>query len=224
MRQIHTLSVLFVAGVTGVALAQGAAERHHGRSRTDARSGVATSAKQRSNSSPRGLERACEGGDALACRKLGSLYENGEEVAKDEARAARYFQRACDGDNALGCFRLGLMYDLGHGGLKQSKVRALKLYEKACDGGEKFGCFNLGYAFENGNGVPKDLARATKFYRRSCDLGNSDGCDKVKGKLRTTGKRDEKASGHGSDKDGGGAAQGHKGSGDRHKGGGEHRR
>jgi len=128
--------------------------------------------------SVRGLERACEDGEALACRKLGSMYENGEEVVKDDARAARYFRMACDGDNALGCFRLGLMYDLGNG-LKRDRVRAIKLYVKACDGGEKFACFNLGNAFEDGNGVPRDLERAVRYYRKSCDLGNSDGCDKA---------------------------------------------
>ena len=49
------------------------------------------------------LEKACEGGEASACRKLGLVYGTGQGVDKDMHRAAVLLEKACEGGDASGC-------------------------------------------------------------------------------------------------------------------------
>jgi hypothetical protein len=51
-------------------------------------------------------DKACDGGDALACLSLGALYEAGDGVLQDSYRARQLFRRACDGGNEEACARL----------------------------------------------------------------------------------------------------------------------
>lgn len=51
-------------------------------------------------------ERACNGGDALACLSLGAMFEAGDGVLQDSYRARQLFRRACDGGRQEACARL----------------------------------------------------------------------------------------------------------------------
>ena len=59
------------------------------------------------------LRLSCDDGNATACNHLGFMYENGEGVTRDPARAASLYQQACDGGYAEACNDLGLMYRNG---------------------------------------------------------------------------------------------------------------
>lgn len=52
------------------------------------------------------FEKACKGGIADGCLRLGDLYFNGEGVPKDKARAATEYEKACKGGSAVGCAKL----------------------------------------------------------------------------------------------------------------------
>ena len=41
------------------------------------------------------LEKGCNGGDTMGCFNLGVMYEGGEHVQQDRARAAEYYRRSC---------------------------------------------------------------------------------------------------------------------------------
>jgi len=52
------------------------------------------------------FQRACDGGDALACNNLGAMYARGEGVAKNPGLAEKLYRKACDGDAQVGCRNL----------------------------------------------------------------------------------------------------------------------
>ena len=55
------------------------------------------------------LEKGCNAADTFGCFNLGAIYEEGDPVPKDTARAAGYYRRACDGGDAEACQRLGAL-------------------------------------------------------------------------------------------------------------------
>ena len=71
----------------------------------------------------------------FGCYSLGLLYNTGEDVPQDLARARRLLQQACDGGEMLGCFGLGLQYEAG-----DDLARARSLFQQACDGGLAEAC------------------------------------------------------------------------------------
>ena len=86
-------------------------------------------------------ERACDSGDMIACHVFGLMYQVGDGVPRDLARAVELFQRACDGGGTQGCNHLGLMYHAGVG-VARDVARAMSLFEQACQGGEPAACSN----------------------------------------------------------------------------------
>jgi len=118
---------------------------------------------------------ACRLGAAAGCFNLGLMYERGDGVAKDTARAISLYRQTCDGGVAGGCSNLGIMYERGNGVAKDA-ARAVSLFRQACDGGDAPGCTNLGAMYQNGEGVAQDLARAESLFRLGCDGGVARGC------------------------------------------------
>lgn len=50
-----------------------------------------------------GLRNACEAGDALSCRRVGTLYQRGRGVGASAEQATGYFERACRAGDARAC-------------------------------------------------------------------------------------------------------------------------
>jgi len=73
---------------------------------------------------------------------LGTLYERGQGLTKDDARAAQLYERACDAGSGTGCGFLGDMYLKGRG-VKKDKSRATVLWRKACQLGWAQACMKL---------------------------------------------------------------------------------
>ena len=66
------------------------------------------------------LDRACTMGDGFSCWQLGQKYYKGDDLPKDEQRAATYFYRGCFSDSNS-CLALGLLHREGRRGSR--KVR-----------------------------------------------------------------------------------------------------
>ena len=96
---------------------------------------------------------ACDDGDLVVCNIFGLMYESGESVPRDPARAAVLFQRACEGGLLAGCTNLGSMYESGTG-VAQDLSRALGLYRMACEGQEMLACRSAERVVESGGGEP----------------------------------------------------------------------
>ncbi len=84
-------------------------------------------------------QKACDGGEAFGCGKLGISYAKGQGVRQNYQKAAELYQKACDGGEAFGCFSLGFLYEDGQG-VKQDFSTAKQYYGKACDLGLQSGC------------------------------------------------------------------------------------
>jgi hypothetical protein len=82
---------------------------------------------------------ACDGGKTRGCVELGSLFEQGHGVRKNEEYAATLYTKACDGGEAEGCFKLGVLFEEG-AGVDQDRARAAQLYTRACKGGDASAC------------------------------------------------------------------------------------
>src|SRR5262245_46617399 len=65
---------------------------------------------------------------------LGLKYDQGIEVPKDEAQAAKWYRKAADLGYAKAQYFLGLMYDAGRG-VPNDETEAVKWYRKAADQG-----------------------------------------------------------------------------------------
>ena len=85
------------------------------------------------------LGKACDGGVAESCTRLGYLFEEGLGVAKDDSRAAVYFRKGCNANDALSCLSLAILFKDGRG-VKQDKARAMSLADKACNAGLSVAC------------------------------------------------------------------------------------
>lgn len=96
------------------------------------------------------FRRACELGNADACRGLAGMFDFGNTLGPNEKRAAEFW------------------------------ARAVKLHRDRCDGGEMRDCFELGILMFRGQGIAKDEPEATKLYKQACNGGNANGCVELK--------------------------------------------
>ncbi len=127
--------------------------------------------------------RACDLGSGAGCANLGFLYATGKLVAKDDARAAKFYVRSCELGDAQGCYNAGLMSDDGRGTHADPAAAAAR-YTEACDLGSSTACTNLGFLYERGRGVKADRSRAFALYEQgcrgsSCQPSNLGGCVNV---------------------------------------------
>lgn len=117
----------------------------------------------------------CErSGKEAWCLDLGTSYELGRHVARDEARAVSIYEKACARMSAEECVSqarrqqpLGekILFNAGRGRL-----------EAACSRSDAAACARLGALHEEGRDVPKDLAAAANLYRKACNGGFNSAC------------------------------------------------
>ena len=96
------------------------------------------------------LKRACDGGSAQGCHRLGELRLR--ENAPDEARAL--FEKSCSSGWLPGCESFGQL-GLANAG---AKVDVLTAFRRACVGGNYESCASLGKLHETGIGTTQDSA------------------------------------------------------------------
>jgi TPR repeat protein len=119
-----------------------------------------------------------EQGDADAQNKLGSLYDAGRGVAKDNAEAVRWYRKAADQGGASAQYNLGVMYDEGEG-VMEDDAEAVRWYRKAADQGRARAQYNLGVMYDEGEGVTEDDAEAVRWYRKAAAQGDADARKRV---------------------------------------------
>lgn len=102
-----------------------------------AAAGATSSAAQ--NSTERLYQQACDAGDMIACNVFGLMYEAGEDVPANAARAASLYERACEGGEPVGCTNVGILSEAGRG-VERDLARAAGFYRVACEAGEQLGC------------------------------------------------------------------------------------
>jgi hypothetical protein len=116
--------------------------------------------------------RACEGGHAPSCTRLGELdFVSGQP---DYARALPLLRLGCEGEDGQGCLLLGNAYARGDG-VPRDADRSRQLYDRSCTLGWAAGCADASEAFQRAGERERALASAL----RGCQLGDSLACDRL---------------------------------------------
>ena len=104
--------------------------------------------------------------NAVAQNTLGTLYYQGQQVARDYPLAVYWFERAASQDLEEAQHNLGIMYSKGLGVVRNYRHAAIWL-RKAARGGQPKALYNLAILYLQGLGVPKRPEKAAKLLRRA---------------------------------------------------------
>jgi len=111
-----------------------------------------------------------EQGNATAQYNLGFMYDNGEGVTQDKAKAVEWYTEAAQQGYANAQYNLGSMYSNGEG-VAQDKAKAVEWYTEAAQQGFARAQTNLGFMYSNGEGVAQDKAKAVEWYTEAAQQG-----------------------------------------------------
>lgn len=117
-------------------------------------------------------ERAARQGDAVACWNLALMYQNGQGVAADAAKALRYYLAAGRNGDPEGFYFAGLRYDYGEPGIRQNHAKANRCYRLAADAGIPQAACNLGSNYHEGVGVRRDWKKSFHYTRFAAENGD----------------------------------------------------
>jgi len=117
------------------------------------------------------LQAGAAQGDPDALFRLGALYEAGESVERDLAKALEFYRQAAEQDHPEAQYALAHIYHLGSG-VQQDMAAAMVWYRKAARQGNEAAQLALGDQYRIGLVVPQDLVRSTEWYRQAADRGN----------------------------------------------------
>ncbi len=118
------------------------------------------------------LERGAAFGDTGAMVGLGWLYDNGQGVTQDHAKAHAWYEKAAAKDNTKAMVGLGLLYFDGRG-VGQDYAMARQWYEKAAARDEPIAMRNLGLLYKNGQGVPQDNVKAREWWEKAAAMNHA---------------------------------------------------
>jgi hypothetical protein len=127
------------------------------------------------------IQKACDDGKALWCRRLGFWFEEGLSVGRDARRARAYYASACAAGDARACADAGRMIAAGHGGEKDI-AQAIGLLKKGCDdaGTGARACGHLGMIYVQREHAT-DHAEGARLLERACERGDGLACDRLGG-------------------------------------------
>jgi len=111
-------------------------------------------------------------GDPQAMTMVGHLYQTGQGIRQDVARAAEWFQLGADHGDREAQLALGLLY-LNGTGVKADKAHARSLFEAAAGQDQPTALYNLALMAIEGGTVAPDIAEASRLMRRAAELGNA---------------------------------------------------
>ncbi len=111
------------------------------------------------------FKQAADKGSAIAVNAMGLMYEGGEGVARDYAKALELYQLAGDRGLVLSWANIAALYARDKiPGKTAADARAL--YQKAGAAGDDWSMLQLAILHETGRGGPVDLKRAEALFRQ----------------------------------------------------------
>lgn len=116
-------------------------------------------------------KKAFELGSVRALFTLGALYDHGEGVDRDPARARFYYEIAAQKKFAPAIASLGTLYEAGTG-VTQDSAKAYEFYRRAADLGDAGAINKMGELTEKGLGVARNLKSARALYEKSAKMGH----------------------------------------------------
>lgn len=117
------------------------------------------------------LMRRAEGGDAEACRIIGTMYRAGDGVDRDCSKAIGFLRRAAELGDVPAASSLGYMYLMGDC-TDADPARAEEFLMKAAEAGDTSAMCNLGFLFMN---MRQDRQSAISWFSKAADAGSLKG-------------------------------------------------
>ncbi len=119
------------------------------------------------------LTQAADKGQAVAQYRLGTLYERGQGVPTDAAKAAHWYELAANQGNRKAMHNLAVSFASGTARGK-NMAEAARWFAKAAALGLSDSQFNLAVLYERGDGVPQSLLDAYKWYSIAAASGDTE--------------------------------------------------
>ena len=113
-----------------------------------------------------------EAGDVRAIYNLGVLFDMGQGVISDPARAATYFHNSAQAGHVRAMSNYGRLLEQGRG-VPKNEEQAAYWFTKAAEAGLSEAQYNLGLLYESGRGVPRSERDAAAWYSRAAAGGQS---------------------------------------------------
>ena len=110
-------------------------------------------------------------GDAEAMFWLGTAYEKGDGISKNDTSAVYWWRKAAEQGDARAMFCLGSAYLNGRG-VTRDQTLAVDWWRQAAEKGQVNAMFNVARAYSAGKGVPKDDVRAVEWWRKAAEHGH----------------------------------------------------
>ncbi len=105
---------------------------------------------------------------------LGSLYEHGDGVKKDEAAALKYYRLGYESGDAEAACRLGEIYNEGLLGQAKDEKKAYSCFKAAAEKDNPAAMFMMGRFLQNGmGGAGKNDDEALSWYKKAMDAGEA---------------------------------------------------
>ena len=98
------------------------------------------------------------------------MYEEGEGVPKDAAKAAVWYRKAAEQGLAASQLQLGRLYYLGEG-VPKDAAKAAAWLRKAAEQGLAEAQLALAFMYAEGRGVPKHDGEAEEWFRQAAGQG-----------------------------------------------------
>lgn len=110
-------------------------------------------------------------GSALAQRRLGEMYRNGQGMPGDSAEAARWYARAAEQKDLPAMAQLGIMYQRGEG-VPPDWKQAHRLLKQAAEGGDAEAMREFAFMVLDGRGQPASVPDALRWYGKAAEAGD----------------------------------------------------
>ena len=111
-------------------------------------------------------------GNIDACYSVGSIYNQGLGVKKDDAQALEWWEKGAQGGNEYCMYSMAVYY--GYEKKPQDYKKAMEWYMKASAEDFSPAQFALGTMYRDGTGVTKDLPEARKWFELALGNGMAD--------------------------------------------------
>ena len=99
---------------------------------------------------------------------LGQVFDIGQGVPQDHAKAVEFYQMCADQGLAEAQCSLGLAYSKGRG-IEEDHAKAVDYFRRAANQGLAEAQYSLGVAYSNGQGVEKNFDKAVELWGESAD-------------------------------------------------------
>lgn len=105
--------------------------------------------------------------------ELGTMYQHGDGVTQDLAKAIEWYRKSASAGNRQAAFNLALMYRDGIG-TKENLEAARRWFTRAEELGDVRAAYQLGQMSYLGTGMTQNFGKALEYYRKAAKGGLAD--------------------------------------------------